>query len=588
MSETNETNKKDEVPAKGKPSGTARALRRYGPVAAAVVLVVGAIALFGGGGGGDDDDGDGGGGDEPIDNEALIRSGPMTPEKAELEGVDDVDFGPDCDTETGRIKLVTVLAPPCVEPFEGDNGGATATGVTDDEVLVVAYSTDPALDPLGSSIVSGGGGDVDPALTEESIQNYVKLYNEVFETYGRTVRVERFIGSGSSSDTEAAKADAIAIADMKPFAVIGGPSQATTPFATELAARGIVCGPNCTLSEPESIIEDNYPLMWGPGPTPEQGASLAAEMVGKLAPPGKAEMAGDDATRAKDRVYALVHYDTPAGDHQEVFEALRDQLDEQGIELEIDIPFELDLAAAQENARTMIARLEESGITTIIFYGDPFTPGPLTKEATAQDYHPEWILGPSVLADSTFFARMMDGEQWKNGFGLSLISGRGEPNTNDSVHIYEWAYGEPPPANTVTVSEPPLRTIFTGIHLAGPELTPDTFRDGLFRYPPSGGGPTNPEVSRGDHGIWPGIDYGAIDDMTLIWWDPDASGRDEIDNEGQGMYRYAKGGERYKLGELPESIEDAGLFDEDSSVTIYDELPESDVPPDYPPPELPG
>ena len=62
----------------------------------------------------------------------------MTPEKAELLG-EDVDFGPTCDTDLGRIMLKSVYAPPCVEPFEGDNGGATSAGVTADEVTVVYY-----------------------------------------------------------------------------------------------------------------------------------------------------------------------------------------------------------------------------------------------------------------------------------------------------------------------------------------------------------------------------------------------------------------------------------------------------------------
>src|SRR5690606_17148113 len=109
------------------------------------------------------------------------------------------------------------------------------------------------------------------------------------------------------------------------------------------------------------------------------------------------------------------------------------------------------------------------------------------------------------------------------------------------------------------VIEPPLRTVFTGIHLAGPELTPESFRDGLFRYPISGGGPTEPQVSRGDHGVWPEMDLGGGDDMTLIWWDPGATGEDETGNEGQGMYRYAKGGQRYTIGNLPGSVEEAGL-----------------------------
>jgi len=567
----------------GAGGGGARALRRYGPIVAAAVVVVAAVAIFGRG----DDDGDDG--DEAaldVDGDELADSGPITFQRAEEEGLDDIDFGDHCDPETGRIELPTTLAAQCVEAFEGDNGGATSKGVAEDEILIVSYQTDPEVDPLASSIASGGGADTDPALTEEALDNYARLYNEVYETYGRTVRVERFIGTGASDNVETAKADAIEIADMEPFAVIGGPGQATGPFAAELAKEGIVCGPNCTLSEPESILEDNLPYMWAPGPTPDQAASLAAEMVGKLVAPGKAELAGDEETRAQDRVYALLHYDTPGGDHQEIFEALRDDLADNGVELATDIRFELDLATAQEDARTMVARLEEAGVTTVLYYGDPFTPGPLTKEATEQDYHPEWIMGPTVLGDSTFFARMMDGEQWQNGFGMSLIAGRGTPDTNESVHIYEWAFGEEPPANTVTVSEPPLRTLFTGIHLAGPELTPETFRDGLYRYLPSGGTPTNPQVSRGDHGFWPDTDLGGIDDMTLIWWDPDVEGPDEIDNQGPGMYRYANGGERYKLGDLPTSLEEAGLFDVESSVTLYEELPAEDVPPDYPSPEL--
>ena len=44
--------------------------------------------------------------------------------------------------------LKSVYAPPCVEPFEGDNGGATSAGVTADAVTVVFYRADPALDPL--------------------------------------------------------------------------------------------------------------------------------------------------------------------------------------------------------------------------------------------------------------------------------------------------------------------------------------------------------------------------------------------------------------------------------------------------------
>ncbi|HEX8803932.1 MAG TPA: hypothetical protein VF743_07055, partial [Acidimicrobiales bacterium] len=276
------------------------------------------------------------------------------------------------------------------------------------------------------------------------------------------------------------------------------------------------------------------------------------------------------------------------GDHQPVFEQLRDSLADNGIELETDIKFTLDFARLQDNARTIISRLKDAGVTSVIYYGDPLTPGALTEEATAQDYSPEWLMGPNALMDTTIFARLTDQEQWSHGFGVSYNSARGDRDTTDPWHIYEWAYGHEPPNNTVGVLEPPVRTIFGAIHLAGPDLTPETFRDGLFRYPVSGGGPTVPQVSRGEHGVWPDRDLGGIDDATLVWWDPEATGEDETGGEGTGMYRYANGGERYTLGNFPDSQEEAGLFDEDASVTVYDTLPEGDQAPDYPPPDLGG
>jgi hypothetical protein len=50
------------------------------------------------------------------------------------------------------------------------------------------------------------------------------------------------------------------------------------------------------------------------------------------------------------------------------------------------------------------------------------------------------------------------------------------------------------------------------------------------------------------------------------------------------MYRYANGGERYTIGNLPTSLEEAGLFDVESSVTVFDQVPAEDQAPDYPPP----
>ena len=106
------------------------------------------------------------------------------------------------------------------------------------------------------------------------------------------------------------------------------------------------------------------------------------------------------------------------------------------------------------------------------------------------------------------------------------------------------------PTKNSGVILPPLSQLFLGIQLAGPDLTPETYRDGLFKAPASGGGPTTPLVSYGpDSGFKmigenceldaPRPDYYAIDDTVEIWWDAEATGPDESGKDGKGLWRYA-------------------------------------------------
>jgi hypothetical protein len=121
----------------------------------------------------------------------------------------------------------------------------------------------------------------------------------------------------------------------------------------------------------------------------------------------------------------------------------------------------------------------------------------------------------------------------------------------------------------------------TGLHMAGPNLTPFTLRDGLWRYPPTGAGfVTTSFSSWGRHGIWEWDDYVQYDDTTEIWWDPNAQGEDEVGNQGVGMYRYVDGGKRYLPGEWPST--EVKPFVTDGTVTMYTKRPPQETPPDYP------
>jgi ABC-type branched-subunit amino acid transport system substrate-binding protein len=520
-------------------------------------------------------------------NENLVKAGPLTPQKAKLQGKTNVDFGPNCDPATERVKIPSVYAPPCVAPFKGKNGGSTSEGVTGDEIKVVVYNTDPQKDPLAAGAIRAAGASLDVGAIQDTWKGYIDIYNRFFEFYGRKISVEFFLGTGAGSDTAAAKADAIAIADKKPFAVMGAPLQSTTVFADELAHRGVMCIGTCALAMPQKILDANKPYLFTDGPSPEQAAALAAEFVGKQVGKGKAEFAGDDATKNKNRVYGIVHYNTPDGQYDGLFDALKSGLKKYGIKAKADQSFFLDLARAQETARTVITKMKDAGVTTIIYTGDPLMPSSITKEATAQDYHPEWIVGPSVLADTAVFGRTYDQEQWAHAFGIALVPGRTIQDINGTYYLYQWFHGSAPPNNTYGVINPSVLTLARGVMLAGPKLTPQAFRDGLFRYPPSGGDAINPQQSWGKHGVWSGTDYNGTEDAGILWWDQTAVGENEIRQVGPGLYRYADGAKRYVRGKFPPKGQ-GGLFDTATSVTIFEQLPATAPRPDYPSPAAGG
>jgi hypothetical protein len=560
-------------------SRVTRRLASFVSVAVSLILVVGSAAAAASATPASDEA-------DAKKNEALTKSGPMTTLKAKLDGKTNIDFGPNCDPATGRVKIPSVYAPPCVQPFTGKNGGATSEGVTGDAIKIVVYTGDPAKDPLLAGQLRAAGASLDVSAIHDTWRGYIDIYNEMFEFYGRRIEPEFFVGTGPGSDSAAAKADAIAIADKKPFAVLGGPAQSTTVFADELAHRGVMCIGTCALAMPERLINANKPYITTTGPSPEEAATLTAEFVGKQVGKGKAEFAGDDATKAKNRVYGILHYNTPDGQYDGLFNTLKAQLKKYKITAKADQSFFLDLSRAQETARTVITKLKDAGVTTIIYTGDPIMPGSFTKEATAQDFHPEWIVGPSVLADTAIFGRTYDQSQWARAFGVALVPGRTPDEINGTRYLYEWFHGSAPPNNTYQVINPTVLQFAIGAMLAGPKLTPQAYRDGLFRYPPSGGDAINPTLSWGKHGFWPGTDFSGSDDVGMLWWDPSATGEDEIGQVGNGQYRYADGGKRYTRGKLPPKGQ-GGLFDTASSVTIFEQLPPG-TRPDYPPPAAGG
>ena len=101
------------------------------------------------------------------------------------------DWGSECDHATGRLKIPTVYAPPCVPVFTGANGGATSSGVTGSAINVVYYQAQPG--GLAATISGAAGTNAETLATAQA---YVAMFNQVYSMYGRHVNLIPFTASG--------------------------------------------------------------------------------------------------------------------------------------------------------------------------------------------------------------------------------------------------------------------------------------------------------------------------------------------------------------------------------------------------------
>ena len=144
-------------------------------------------------------------------------------------------------------------------------------GVTADSIKVVVYIGDPAKNPLQAASVGGAGADVSPATAKETYQGYIDLFAKYYETYGRKVDLTFFDGTGGPMDEVAARADAKAIADMKP---VRGAERREPDAGVVRRARGQrhhVPGQLLARRARAAFIEDHPPLPLRHRPDPRAG-----------------------------------------------------------------------------------------------------------------------------------------------------------------------------------------------------------------------------------------------------------------------------------------------------------------------------
>lgn len=422
--------------------------------------------------------------------------------------------------------------------FEGDNGGATSTGVTATEIRVAWPSR--------------AGGEVAHRVGVASLFEYI---NRHFEFYGRRL-VPVYAEFGAINDVPAQRAFAAQIAQQGVFAALERePDQRWFPsFFSELARERIVTialNAHTMLSDRE-MFDALHPYLWSVYPSMEQSWANIGDFACTALANRPALHAGPSLA-GKTRVfgiYAVGQQRVPS------VRALTDRLGACGANYLVGEYLTSRDSGTQ--VATVMQRFKDAGVTTLICAcaDNTNTGGPANARSNGM-VDAEWVMPIFTRAElDETYTQGIAPEQRTRMFGL-------QPHPKVMAAQTQWWYASALEINDVIAAAPAtyywgqtlydeLLVLAAGIQAAGPALTPETFAAGLMTtpFPNTGAGAApywQPSVGfgLGDHGFY--------NDYALAWWNDAAEyqGLNRAPGTVQGSWCYLGRGSRYNVGHYP-------------------------------------
>ncbi len=431
-------------------------------------------------------------------------------------------------------------APPCVATFEGDNGGATSHGVTEDTITIVVGSGNAA----ENRAIQALAGNATPNDKEwaETIRKYAELFNTQFETYGRKVVVKTYemrsdyILADMGRDTASAQADARTAKDMGAFADLTAlTNTSSAPYGDELSRLGIVNWSYPLRAAP--YYEANAPYAYNFLLDGSKWAKWAADLV-CMRMEGLPAVYGGADVRAKTREFGLVELNLPSW--KETTALTRRLLREQCGVTPVSVSYNFDLGTFFQYGASMMSQMRQQGVTTILCPCDPLGPIFMTQAASQSGYFPEWIFHHQGIVAQNYDAKQM-------AHALSTSPALPELGRTEALRAYHLAYpGETPPSRAYFAwIYGILLQFFSAVQMAGPNLTPATFHEAMASLPTSQEG--------GDYGPWWGVADGPYGGQAtpwtasqVTWWDAGAIAPDG----SKGYWAPCAGNTFFSFGDL--------------------------------------
>ncbi|MHB8507996.1 MAG: type 1 periplasmic-binding domain-containing protein [Candidatus Dormibacteria bacterium] len=414
------------------------------------------------------------------------------------------------------------LSPPCVAFWQGDNGGATAKGVTRNSITIVIATCGYGHD--------GFDYNAAPSATdkpfETTMRALLRYFQARFQTYGRVVHL---INQNPSVNCDVAD-EKDAEQRYNPFAVIQWLG-ASEDYAVAAASQGTVgfqgvyrLQPAPTLSDPSSRNRWSFEIA-----TTTQGRAFGHYLChGIVGHP--AAMAGDPAYQLHTRTLGIA---TSQSD-QVVARGLQDQL-------ATECNTRPKIYGYDTSTRTTtVAALVADGVTTVLQGDNSDDDGndlsALMGTAQSNRYNPEWVWNGSAL-QTPGWDRGNGTQEWNSAFG---ITDRWRLRPANQMYWYQAALEAAPSAHpdlgygsTIYYG---LLMAFTAIQMAGPHLSPDAVESALTKFTAANDPPFSPRAS------YSPVDHTFVDDFMIVR--DDRSGV-APGSSSPGCLRLADGGRRY-------------------------------------------
>ncbi len=194
-----------------------------------------------------------------------------------------------------------------------------------------------------------------------------------------------------------------------------------------------------------------------------------------------------------------------------------------------------------------MARMKTEGVTSIILDIRDADAALLTTEADSLGYYPEYVVVGGRGLHTNDAGRAMSEQQATNAVGISPAARSADPN--DWYRAYQQIDPDTTPVDRHFRA---LKHLTAGINAAGTDLSPASLWEGLKARPSEDSkGPAASGAYRehfGTGALAGRLDPTYVDDVSLIWFDPDAV---DPSSEQPGAWRHVWDGTRFGLGALP-------------------------------------